>query len=106
VLEIGGCYERARVLGERARARLHAAAVAHPELVLDVRGVGLMIGVQLLDKAAAAKVQHRCLADGLIVLTCGPGEDVLRLIPPLTITDDELDLGLAILTAALAPAAR
>jgi 4-aminobutyrate aminotransferase len=106
VLEIGGCYERARVLGERARARLHAAAVAHPELVLDVRGVGLMIGVQLRDKAAAAKVQHRCLADGLIVLTCGPGEDVLRLIPPLTITDDELDHGLAILTAALAPAAR
>jgi 4-aminobutyrate aminotransferase len=106
VLEIGGCYERARVLGERARARLHAAAVAHPELVLDVRGVGLMIGVQLRDKAAAATVQRRCLADGLIVLTCGPGEDVLRLIPPLTITDDELDHGLAILTAALAPAAR
>jgi 4-aminobutyrate aminotransferase len=106
VLEIDGCYERARVLGERAGARLHAAAVANPELVLDVRGVGLMIGVQLRDKAAAAKVQLRCLADGLIVLTCGPGEDVLRLIPPLTITDDELDHGLAILTAALAPAAR
>jgi 4-aminobutyrate aminotransferase len=101
VLDEEGCYERARVLGERARGRLYASAVANPELVRDVRGIGLMIGVQLRDKEAAAAVQARCLEHGLIVLTCGPAEDVLRLIPPLTITDDELEHGLAILTAEL-----
>ena len=38
----------------------------------------------------------------LLVLTCGPRDNVLRLIPPLTIADDELEHGLGILTAALA----
>jgi 4-aminobutyrate aminotransferase len=101
VLEHEGGYERARVLGERAIARLRAAQAAAGGAVVDVRGVGLMIGVELHDKAAALAVQHRCLAEGLIVLTCGPSENVLRLVPPLTITDAELDHGLAILTAAL-----
>ncbi len=46
-------------------------------------------------------MQQRCLDDGVIVLTCGPEGNVLRLIPPLTMTDDELDHGLAILSTAL-----
>jgi diaminobutyrate-2-oxoglutarate transaminase len=60
-----------------------------------------MIGVELRDKATAEAVQARCLDDGLIVLLCGPGENVLRLIPPLTIADDEFEQGLDILVAAL-----
>jgi 4-aminobutyrate aminotransferase-like enzyme len=70
--------------------------------VVEVRGVGLMIGVELTDKATAASVQARCLAAGLIVLVCGPGENVLRLIPALTISDDDFALGLAIRSHALA----
>jgi 4-aminobutyrate aminotransferase len=97
VLEEGGCYERARDLGRRALERL--GAVAGP---VDVRGVGLMVGVELRDKAVAEAVQARCLDDGLIVLLCGPGENVLRLIPPLTITDAEFEHGLNILVAAIA----
>ena len=61
-----------------------------------------MIGVELADAEIAAAVQRACLDDGMIVLTCGPAENVLRLIPPLTITDDEADLALAILGRALA----
>ena len=63
---------------------------------------GAMIGVELADKATAEAVQHRCLEHGVIVLTCGPDGNVLRLIPPLTMTDDELDHGLAVLGKALA----
>jgi 4-aminobutyrate aminotransferase len=100
-LERGQCYERARALGERAMARLRAAAAANPEVVRDVRGIGLMIGVELRDGDTARAVQEACLADGLIVLTCGPADNVLRLIPPLTITDDELEHGLGILVARL-----
>jgi len=96
VLEEEGCYERARRLGRVALERL--GATAGP---VDVRGVGLMIGVEVADKATAEAVQTRCLDDGLIVLLCGPGENVLRLIPPLTIADDEFEEGLDILVAAL-----
>ncbi|MCA1846804.1 MAG: aminotransferase class III-fold pyridoxal phosphate-dependent enzyme, partial [Actinobacteria bacterium] len=97
VLEEEGCYERARRLGRRAMERL--GATPGP---VDVRGVGLMIGVELRDKSVAEAVQARCLNDGLIVLLCGPGENVLRLIPPLTISDDEFDRGLDILVTAIA----
>ena len=96
VLEDEGLYERARVLGARAMARLEAA----PNVV-DVRGVGLMIGVELVDGATAERVQQRCLDAGVVVLNCGPHGEVLRLIPPLTISDEELDLGLTTLLAAL-----
>jgi 4-aminobutyrate aminotransferase len=96
VLDEEGCYERARRLGMRAVERLGTCAAP-----VDVRGVGLMIGVELADKATAEAVQARCLDDGLIVLLCGPGENVLRLIPPLTITDDEFEEGLDILVAAM-----
>ena len=62
------------------------------------RGLGLMIGVEVKEgytnKALAAKL----IENGLLVLTAGPA---LRLLPPLTITKDEMDQGLAILDAAL-----
>jgi len=96
VLDEEGCYERARRLGRIAVERL--AAVAGP---VDVRGVGLMIGVELHDKAVAEAVQARCLDDGLIVLLCGQEENVLRLNPPLTIAEDEFEEGLDILLAAI-----
>ncbi|MEY2422909.1 MAG: 4-aminobutyrate aminotransferase [Acidimicrobiaceae bacterium] len=100
-LERGNCYARAEEMGAVARTRLAAAAAANPAAVRDVRGIGLMIGVELRDGDAAAVVQRRCFDDGLLVLTCGPDDNVLRLIPPLTISDGELEQGLAILINAL-----
>ncbi|MGH8975062.1 MAG: aspartate aminotransferase family protein, partial [Acidimicrobiia bacterium] len=97
VLESEGCYDRARRLGVVAVERL--SAVPGP---VEVRGVGLMIGVELADREDAEAVQARCLAAGLIVLICGPGENVLRLIPPLTVTDAEMEQALSILVDALA----
>ncbi|MGH9001384.1 MAG: aspartate aminotransferase family protein [Acidimicrobiia bacterium] len=85
-------YGRVRALGSEALSRLSP---------WGARGVGLMIGVELGSAEEAAAVQARCLDDGLIVLVCGPGENVLRLIPPLTITDDEFEAGLTILERAL-----
>lgn len=101
VLEEEGLYERARLIGPRVLRRLREAQAQNPEIVVDVRGVGLMIGVELRDAATAEAVALSCLDQGLIVLTCGPHQSVLRLAPPLNITDAELDLGLDILTAGL-----
>ena len=100
VLEDEGCYARAVELGNRAMTRLRSVP---GDAVVEVRGIGAMIGVELRDKATAEAVQARCLADGVLVLTCGPGGNVLRLIPPLTMTDAELDHGLDVLVAALSP---
>jgi 4-aminobutyrate aminotransferase len=98
VLEREGLYDRAIALGVRARAHLGALGA---DAVVEVRGVGAMIGVELTDKATAEAVQQRCLAAGVLVLTCGPDGNVLRLIPPLTMTDAELDHGLVVLSEAL-----
>lgn len=90
--------ERAVRLGERTQAHLRSLGAS---AIVEIRGVGAMIGVELRDKAAAESVQQRCLDEGVIVLTCGPSGNVLRLIPPLTMTDEELDQGLAVLGGAL-----
>ncbi|HCJ58392.1 MAG TPA: aspartate aminotransferase family protein [Clostridiaceae bacterium] len=61
--------------------------------ILEVRGKGLMIGIQI--QGDAAKVQKEALSNGLLVLTAGP--DVIRLLPPLVINEGELVKGLEIL---------
>ncbi len=68
----------------------------HP-LVKVVRGRGLMIGIAVSCKPA--DLMARCLANGLLALTAG--EDTLRLLPPLVITEAEIDEGLAIMKKSL-----
>ncbi|HEY8103049.1 MAG TPA: acetylornithine/succinylornithine family transaminase [Gaiellaceae bacterium] len=77
----------------RARGEQLAAGLAALPGVVEVRGRGLMLGAEL-DRPAGAVVAD-CLAAGLLVGSAG--ETVLRLTPPLTITADELDTGLALL---------
>jgi 4-aminobutyrate aminotransferase-like enzyme len=72
----------------------------------DVRGLGLMIGIEMMrgDNPAADvahNVQRRCVERDLLILTCGIDDNVIRLLPPLTITEDELDKGLDILEECL-----
>ncbi len=78
--------------GEYLRTRL--AAMPH---VAQVRGMGLMRGA-VLDKGTAREVAERCLEGGLLVLTA---KTLLRFLPPLTITQEELDRGLEILESVL-----
>lgn len=68
---------------------------------LGVRGVGYMIGIELSNAVTAKRVQAQCLTRGLIVLLCGPDDRVIRLIPPLTITEADFELGLSILEKSL-----
>ena len=106
--------ERAAVAGERLRAGL-AALMAEHECIGDVRGRGLMIGVEIVaDRESMAADDERgtaitaaCLERGLsmnIVQRAGMG-GVLRIAPPLTISDADLDRGLAILAEAIAATA-
>lgn len=112
-----GLAERAAAVGERMTARLHELAVELP-VIGDVRGRGLMLGVELVDPAAepdacgarpadpalAVRVREACLARGLIVELGGRHDAVLRLLPPLTITDEQVAAVLERLAEAIAAA--
>ncbi len=97
--------ERADLLGRRVMERARGWQAEIPALA-DVRGLGLMIGLEFMqDGAPAAKLVDRiaanALARGLLLLSCGIDGNVIRLIPPLTIPEPELDAGLDILEAAM-----
>lgn len=65
--------------------------------VREVRGLGMMLGI-VLEKGEAKPAAQECLKNGLLVLTA---KTLLRLLPPLTITYDEIDKGLLIMEAVL-----
>ena len=91
------CLAEVRKKGEYIRDTIKSWDLP---IVGEIRGRGLMVGVSLngMDpKEAAAK----CVEAGLLILTAG--DDALRMLPPLTISIDELDKGLSILKRVLAP---
>jgi 4-aminobutyrate aminotransferase len=97
-------------LGEKLIGGLRAAAESHP-VVGEVRGKGLMVGIELVEPggmtpspAAAVTVLEETRRRGLLVGKGGLHNNVIRLAPPMTLTEDELDEALEILTAAIAAA--
>ena len=103
--------ERAAVAGARLAEGLRELMATH-ECVGDVRGRGLLLGMEIVkdrdtmapDHERGGRITARCLELGLsmnIVQRAGMG-GVFRIAPPLTITDAELDRGLAILAEAIA----
>ncbi|HEX8012609.1 MAG TPA: aspartate aminotransferase family protein [Casimicrobiaceae bacterium] len=103
VIEHERLLEASRTLGARAMARLEALQRRHP-LVAEVRGIGLLLGVELQRDARPAareaeQVMYECLARGLS-FKVGQG-NVLTLSPPLVIAPEDLDRALDILDAAL-----
>ena len=62
------------------------------------RGMGLMIGIAVSDGYNKGEIAARLIENGLLVLTAGPG---MRLLPPLSITKEEMDQGLAIMAKTL-----
>ncbi|MFI6867643.1 diaminobutyrate--2-oxoglutarate transaminase [Nocardia sp. NPDC050406] len=85
--------------GERVRASL-TALVDHFG-GMSTRGRGLVHGLVFDDASQAAKVARVAFELGLLVETSGSDDEVVKLLPPLTITDDELTLGLDLLAQAV-----
>jgi 4-aminobutyrate aminotransferase len=106
-IEDEGLLKRVQILGARTLARLEEMKARHP-LIGDVRGLGLMIGIELTrDRATmqradteAERVLYACLEAGLsFKVTMG---SILTLMPPLIITDAEMDKALSIIERAIA----
>ena len=96
VIEEERLLERSRRLGGRALARLKS--IRHTS-ISDVRGIGLLLAVELNDAELAEEVLYRSLARGLS-FKVGQG-NVLVLAPPLTISESDLDRALGIVEESL-----
>lgn len=87
--------------GRRLLDGLRKVAVEHPGIA-DVRGLGLMVGNEFLtadgapDPGAASKAHAAAAERGLLLLTCGPFGNVVRMIPPLIVTAEQIDEGVAL----------
>ena len=90
-------------LGERLRARLDDIALRRPEIG-EVRGLGPMIAFELAERTPdrAKAIVDAAFDRGLLLLSCGLYGNVIRLLPALTISDDELEEGLGLLEESLA----
>ena len=98
VIEADDLVGNARRMGDHLLARLRDLEAAH-DAVTDARGRGLMCAFDLPSKEARNAVVKRAFHDGAIVLGCG--ERAVRFRPALTVTDADLDAGLAILEGAI-----
>jgi 4-aminobutyrate aminotransferase len=106
VLREEGMIENAARMGEGLQSRLKEIQ-AHFPVIGEVRGLGLMVGVEFVHQdgtpngGTAEAVREHCLENGLLMLTCGVRDHVVRFMPPLNLSAAELDEGLTIFEGAV-----
>ncbi|WP_109524725.1 MULTISPECIES: aspartate aminotransferase family protein [Nocardia] len=105
VIESEHLVDNAAARGARLLGGLRGTA---SKAIGDVRGLGLLAGAEFTtltgepDPETAAAAQRRAVDKGLLLLTCGAHSNVVRMIPPLIVTDDQIDDALAIWSEVLA----
>ncbi|MEX2279175.1 MAG: aminotransferase class III-fold pyridoxal phosphate-dependent enzyme [Acidimicrobiia bacterium] len=105
---MGDLLPNARAVSARAFERFEKLKVEH-QTIGDVRGLGLMIGVELVsdretrepDAAAFTHIQQYCLSRELVIIECGPTANIIRFIPPVITTLEELDWAIDLIGDAL-----
>lgn len=109
--------QHAAAMGERLSGHLRALQKDYPQMG-DVRGMGLMLGVEMVDPeerpdvlgrfpqsgALASKIQRQCLQRGLIIEVGGRHSSVIRFLPPLIVTAAQIDQIAEIFSAAVSAA--
>jgi len=109
IFEIEDLLKKSRELGEKLRQRFDQFQDEF-EIVGEVRGIGPMLALELVEDRhtktpageAAKKLVGFCREKGLIILACGGYGNVIRVLMPLVITDEQLEKGLTILADGLA----
>jgi 4-aminobutyrate aminotransferase len=96
----GGLVANAGARGEQAFDGLRVLAARYPALIRDVRGRGLMIGIEFDTPQHAEEVQWAAFQRGLLVLECGKSS--VRMSPALTVNEDEMNTALGLFAEAVA----
>jgi 4-aminobutyrate aminotransferase/(S)-3-amino-2-methylpropionate transaminase len=95
-----GILPRAQRMGEQIRVALDTMRAEHLTAIVDARGLGAMRALAFADAADAQRVVEAARERGLLLLKAGSG-DVIRLLPPLIISDADLERGLEILAESI-----
>ncbi|MGW4395221.1 diaminobutyrate--2-oxoglutarate transaminase [Amycolatopsis nivea] len=88
--------------GERIASTFKDLVESYPEANLTAKGRGLARGLEFANGELAGAVCKAAFERGLLMETSGPDGEVMKLLPPLTLTDEELSEGLAIITESVA----
>ena len=100
--------EKADAIGEKIKSRLSEMQKKYP-IIGDIRGLGAMCAVEFVkdpetkepNKEIIGKITKESLQQGVIFLSAGIYGNVLRFLPPLVMTDEQLDYGLDVLEKAI-----
>jgi 4-aminobutyrate aminotransferase / (S)-3-amino-2-methylpropionate transaminase / 5-aminovalerate transaminase len=109
LMEKGGLLARSTAIGKRFEERARSWQ-KHWPLVGDVRGLGGMCAIELVRDSQTKEpadtetkeVAHYCYEHGLITITAGTYNNIIRILVPLVVTDEQLEEGLNVIEAALA----
>jgi 4-aminobutyrate aminotransferase len=99
IIEEENLVDRSNKLGIEVTSFLLKLKSKYP-IVTDVRGIGSMIAIEVVDTSTAQKIQKQARELGLILIMAGVNTNVIRFLYPLTISDKVLNDGLTILDAA------
>ena len=107
ILKEENLIENSKVVGAYAREQLLALKAKYP-IISDVRSAGLMIGIEIsnpetgdFDGKAVGEILDYALEEGVLFYLCGNEGEVIRMIPPLTVTKEQIDDGLLMLERAI-----
>ena len=102
VFQRDGVVENAHQRGEQLRGLANDLAKKYPKIIQDVRGWGLINGIELADSCSfgAAEVTKALLQAGVLVVPAGP--KVIRFVPPLVVTEQEIAQAMQSVDEALA----
>ena len=102
VISAPGFLDAVGRTAKHLRKGLEAVVAENPKVFTEVRGDGLLLGLHCIPPQA--EIQSACVAEGLLTLPAG--ENVLRLTPPLIVTEKECDLAMRAISSACAPWSR
>ncbi|KSU87334.1 aspartate aminotransferase family protein [Priestia flexa] len=107
VLQEENLLENAKEMGAYALKQLELLKEKH-SLIGDIRGVGLMIGIEIVHPEtgepngdALFEILDLALEQGVLFYFCGNASEVIRMVPPLSVTKEQIDEGLAMLDQAI-----
>lgn len=99
LVELEGSATRGRARGEQLGAGLRALAAEHPETIAEVRGAGLIWGVELRTAGAAGAALLELARRGLLVSPCLSSTNTIRLLPPMVASAGQVEDALGIIAA-------